>query len=124
MPDLNFTDEQLQALAQLGVSQDKLQQLKGRYQLAQTMRQQGAPQGQHTGRTFVASNPLEHLGRGIQQYKAGRQMQDLRGDMETEQGNVSAQRAAMMARLLGGQNQIQPTPQPPAAMMRGGRRPI
>ena len=41
---------------------------------AEALRYQEGPEGRQAGRVYVAANPLEHIGRGIQQYKAGKQL--------------------------------------------------
>lgn len=42
---------------------------------ANALRDTEAPQGRQAGRVYVAANPLEFIGRGIQQYRGGKEAQ-------------------------------------------------
>lgn len=116
-PDLNFTEEDLQALADLGISEDKLANLREQMQRTQSMQDAPGPQGRMTGRVYTAANPLEHIGQNIQKYKAGKRQQGL----EAQQGQIMQQQANtrqdMMGRLLrgGGGGAATPGIAPPQA---------
>jgi len=67
----------------LGTYGDQLELGAMEKQLAQAeaLRDAAAPEGRTAGRVYVAANPLEHLGKGIQQYKGAKRAKALEGDM-------------------------------------------
>jgi len=97
--DMNFTQEQLQALANLGISDDKLQELKAKWGNAYDRSQQYGIPGTHTGQTYVAASPLQHIGQAVQRWRARNEMKKLQGQMGTERGNIAATRGDMIRRL-------------------------
>jgi hypothetical protein len=139
--DLNFTEEDLAALADLGISQEKIESIRERMARAEAIRFQDGPEGRQAGRIYTAANPLEHLGQGIQKYRAGRQMQQLQAQQQQELANQASTRQGMMGRILRGAPppaqpaqpaqpmggpQMSPNPGPNrqqqlAMMLRGGR---
>jgi len=44
---------------------------------AEALRNAPGPEGRDSGRVYTAANPLEHIGAGIQKYRAGRDMQQI-----------------------------------------------
>lgn len=69
--------------AMLGTYGDQLELGAQEKQLAQAqaLRDQVAPEGRSSGRVYTAANPLEHLGVGIQRYKAMKKAEGIEGDM-------------------------------------------
>jgi hypothetical protein len=74
--------------AMLGTYGDQLELggLEEQMARAEALRGTATPEGRDSGRVYTAANPLEHLGTGIQRYRAGKRMQDLEG----KQGEVRA----------------------------------
>lgn len=68
--DMSYED--LQSLAALGVSDEKLYELRRQMERADAIRGQQGPQGATAGGIYVAANPLQHLAHGINQYRAGK----------------------------------------------------
>lgn len=89
LQQLGLTEDQIAQLMQLGVLQDEKGILNQELEMAQQLRQTPGPRGRYTGRAFVAANPLEFLGRGLDR---------VRGSMETarvtEAQRENARRAA------------------------------
>lgn len=73
-----MTYEQLQALL-LGGSTfaDEMSDMEKQQAMAEALRYQDGPEGRSSGRVYTAANPLEHIGKGIQQYKAQKQMDEI-----------------------------------------------
>lgn len=55
---------------------------------AEALRNAPTPEGRQAGRVYVAANPLEHLGRGIGQYRQGRKMEDIEKKRGEARGRI------------------------------------
>jgi len=53
---------------------------------ADAIRREAGPQGRYAGGMYQAANPLEHLAKGMQNYKAGN---DFRGSREARDASIS-----------------------------------
>lgn len=96
-----WTAEEIQALADLGISQDEIAELMGREQNAMSAARGSSPQGRYAGGTFQAANPLEFLGEGIRRWRGGNAVEDLRGQIGDKRAEQAQTRAEMMRRILG-----------------------
>lgn len=76
-----MSEEEIQQLIALGIIPDKQSDIKDQIAQAQALRQK-VPEMRGNGRVQVAANPLEFLGQGIQNYKAGKTIEDLRKKQE------------------------------------------
>lgn len=56
----------------------EMDSLKEQMAQAQALRGTPTPEGRDSGRVYTAANPLEHIGAGIQRYRAGKEVRDLR----------------------------------------------
>lgn len=72
--DPQFSEEYLMLMADLGVSEDKLEAIRAQMAQAQQIRGQAAPGMRNMGNTTMAANPLEHLTSGIQKFRANREL--------------------------------------------------
>jgi len=79
----NDYDAFLAAISARGTYDEQMAEIERKQKLADALRYQEGPEGRQAGRVFVAANPLEHLGRGIQMYKAGKQSEELGKERET-----------------------------------------
>lgn len=92
--DSEITPEFLDYLSALGVSEDKLAELRFKMQDGMQRRDAQGPQGNVAGGIYVAANPLQHLAHGINQYQGRKDM------MGAEQGiaqTIAEQQAARRA---------------------------
>lgn len=84
-----MSEEELQQLVQLGVIDENMAENSRQMKLAEQLRYgTPSPQGIQAGNVYVASNPLEHIGRGMEQWTAQKRMKDLekqRGEMQGQQ---------------------------------------
>ena len=70
--------EQAQIAALLGTFGDQMELDTLEKQMAQAEAlRQAAPEGRQAGRVYVAANPLEHLGKGIGDYKLMKKRQEI-----------------------------------------------
>lgn len=83
----DMTEEDLQKLVELGVIDEQMAENQRQMRLAEELRFQKGPEGRQAGRTYVAANPLEHLGTGIQQWQAQKRM----GELEKQRGEMGQQ---------------------------------
>jgi hypothetical protein len=75
----DMTDEQIQQLMELGVIPEQQNGLQQQMDIAKKLRYDNMPQMRgEGGRVQTAANPLEFLASGIQGYKAGKDMDELR----------------------------------------------
>jgi hypothetical protein len=87
----SMTEEDLQKLVELGVIDENMAENSRQMKLAEELRYgTAAPEGRQAGRVYVASNPLEHIGRGMEQYQAQKKMKEL----ETQRGEMGKQQTA------------------------------
>ena len=82
--------QDIEMLGQLGVSPDKLEELKRQMAQQQAVRFQDGPQMRNAGRVSMAANPMEHIGSVIQRMRA-------RGDMKKTQEQIDAEISAQKA---------------------------
>lgn len=82
-----MTDEDLQKLVELGVIDENMAENQRQMRLAEQLRYQASPEGRMAGRVYVAANPLEHLGKGLEQWNAQKRMKEL----ETQRGEMGKQ---------------------------------
>jgi hypothetical protein len=93
--------EVLAKLIELSTKDDEMGLLNQQLGYAEMLRDTAMPEGRDAGRVYVAANPLEHLGAGIQRYRGMKDVKDLR---EKQQGVLGDQRSGRMtmADLLRG----------------------
>lgn len=83
-----MTEEDLAKLVELGVIDENMAENARQMQLAEKLRYGTAsPEGRQAGRVYVAANPLEHLGRGLEQWNAQKKM----GELEKQRGEMGQQ---------------------------------
>lgn len=90
-----YTQEALEAMFQAGVVPDEVKLIMKQYEQASAMRDAPGPQGRAAGNVYMAANPLEHIGAGVQKYRAGRQKQD------AQQQHAEAMRRMAEGRMQG-----------------------
>jgi hypothetical protein len=78
----NLSEEDIQALMELGIIPDEYQGLQEQIEQAQKLRNREGPQGTHTGRVYVAASPLEHLSHTLQGMKAGKDLDRMRAEQQ------------------------------------------
>jgi hypothetical protein len=88
---------------------DEMDMLGKQRATAEALRYQDSPEGRQAGRVYVAANPLEHLGRGIQQYKAQKQL----GEYDKKFGELTEAEKARGAAALEGLGYGKPKPKQP-----------
>lgn len=96
-----MTEEELQQLVQLGVIDENMAENARQMAVQEGLRYQGAPEGRQAGRTYVAANPLEHIGKGLEQYNAMKRMKELEAQRGTMQGQQTAGRGMYWDLLRG-----------------------
>lgn len=98
-----FDAETLKAMQELGISTERIDQLRQKYDRAEDMRfNQPMPQMRGGGAIQTAANPLEFIGRGIQQYRGGRAMQQANQDIMAEAAKMEQQRGQIRNQFNGG----------------------
>lgn len=100
--DMSYED--LQSLAALGVSDEKLYELRRQMSRADAIRGQQGPQGATAGGIYVAANPLQHLAHGINQYRAGKDYKDAAGKIPGVVQGIEDARAGMLRRWWDSRN--------------------
>lgn len=83
-----MSEEELQKMVELGVIDEQMAENARQMALQEQLRYQAAPEGRQAGRTYVAANPLEHIGKGLEQYNAAKKIKELeaqRGVLEGKQ---------------------------------------
>jgi hypothetical protein len=98
--DGTMTPEGLEMLSQLGVSADKIEELRHQMLQAEAIRGQQGPQGATAGGIYVAANPLEHAGSMVQKYQANKEIGGLRGQIGSQMDQIGQGRHAAMQALL------------------------
>ena len=74
---LDIPDEALLRLMTTYPEQMEYDSLEKQRELANALRYREGPEGRSYGGVYTAANPLEHIGRGIQQYKAGKRLKGI-----------------------------------------------
>lgn len=83
-----LSEEDLQELVSLGVIDENMAENARQMALAEKLRYgTPGPEGRQAGRVYVAANPLEHLGRGMEQWNAQKKM----GELEKQRGTMQGQ---------------------------------
>lgn len=97
-----MTEEDLQKLVELGVINEDMAENARQMQMAEKLRYDTAgPEGRQAGRVYVAANPLEHIGRGMEQWNAQKRMGELDKEREVMQGQQTAGRQTYWDILRG-----------------------
>lgn len=99
-----MSEDELQKLVQLGVIDENMAENQRQMKLAEQLRYQAAPEGRQAGRVYVAANPLEHIGKGLEQYQAIQRQKELDKQRAEMQGKQTAGRQTYWD-LLRGQRQ-------------------
>jgi hypothetical protein len=100
-----MSEEELAQLVQLGVIDENMAENARQMKLAEQLRYGTAgPEGRNAGRVYVAANPLEHLGRGLEQWNAQKRMKELEAQRGEMQGKQTQARGTYWD-LLRGQRQ-------------------
>ena len=75
-----LSDEDIQKLIALGIIPDKQNDIQDQLKLAEKLRYgpNSMPQMRQTGQVATAANPLEFLAYGMQGYRAGQDIKELR----------------------------------------------
>lgn len=73
-----LTDEQIRQLMELGIIPDQQSALQDQMRMAQELRYNNAPEMRGNGRVQTAANPLEFLAAGMQSYKAGKELEEIK----------------------------------------------
>lgn len=84
----NMSEEELQQLVALGVIDENMAENARQMALQEGLRYGDMPEGRDSGRVYTAANPLEHVGKLMQQYNAQKKMDQLgkeRVDMGKQQ---------------------------------------
>lgn len=117
-----LSPEDVQALSELGISSDRMDQLKEQFAQGRDMRYAPGPEGRRAGNTYVAANPFEHLGSAIEAYRGGKAMQGADAAMTQQSSQDAATRQAMMQRYMQmmqqpGANSLPPVEDPQTGAM-------
>lgn len=100
------TEEEIEMMAALGVSEDKLAELRAQLQDAQYRRDAMGPQGATAGKIYVAANPLEHLAHGMNSYQGHKDAQQaqtgIAGLLDARQKGIQAAMAMHLRNSGGG----------------------
>ena len=81
----NLSEEELQQLVSLGVIDDNMAENARQMKMQEELRYGAGPEGRDSGRVYTAANPLEHMGKLLQQYNAQKKMDEL-GQQRTAMG--------------------------------------
>lgn len=76
------------------------QQAQGRMDRADAMRTD-SPRGRYAGGMYVAANPLEHIGAGMQNYQASKQYKQGQTDLNAANTGAQSQLAQMLRMKAG-----------------------
>jgi len=107
MDELDITDDEMQALIRLGIIPEELAENRRQSELAEALRYGEGPEGRQAGRVYVAANPLEHITRGAQRFKAAKDMKQLGTEREGLLQDIRTGRS-MFGNLLRGRGQMSP----------------
>ncbi len=111
-----YTEAEIEELMNLGVLGAEEGQLGDQVQRAQALQDAPGPRGRHTGRTYVAANPLEHIASGLNRFRGMQEERDSRQRLD----EVAQEQARLRAMLLRGgagrgpqMSPVAPQPLPP-----------
>lgn len=96
----NMTPEQIQQLIALGVIPGKQEDLAQQYEIANQLRGTASPEMRGNGRVMVSSNPLEHIGVGLQRYAGNRDMKRIEAEQDALRKQQTAGREAFLKQYL------------------------
>lgn len=77
-----MSDEELEQLMALGIIPDQQGALEKQMALAEQLRYRNAPEMRQGSRVSTAAHPLEFIANGIEGYRAGKQLDELRKKQE------------------------------------------
>jgi hypothetical protein len=77
-PTGELSDEELQQLIELGIIPEQTSSLDKQIATAEALRYGAGPEMRGNGRVQTAANPLEFLAHGLQGYRAGKDLEELR----------------------------------------------
>jgi len=116
LQQLGLTEDQIAQLMQLGVLQEEKGITSKELEMAQQLRQTPGPRGRYSGRSFIAPNPMEYLGRGIDRIRGSYESQQATERMRENAQKQASLRQQFLQALLKGQQQQRPaSPQVPGA---------
>lgn len=96
-----MSEEEIQQLIDLGAIDENMAENARQMAVQEGLRYQSAPEGRQAGRVYVAANPLEHIGKGLEQYNAMKKMKELETQRGTMQGQQTAGRGTYWDLLRG-----------------------
>jgi hypothetical protein len=121
-----FTPEQLQMLMELGIIPEQLDEMQMQMKQAMALRDRGGPEGRSAGRTYVAANPMEHIGEFMQKRNAKKELEALKAQTEALRQQQATSRGMYANQLFRPgqpmQSQMPAGPQTPMQQMQ--RRPM
>lgn len=102
-----LSDEDIQALMELGVLPDQQKSLDDQITTAQTIRDRKAPRGQTVGpdNVYVASSPLEHAAYAAQGIMAGRDIKNARLQQQEILAKQIKGRASYFQKMMAAKGQ-------------------
>lgn len=100
--DTNFSQEQLQALAALGITDDQIADLQHRMDQNDRLRNQPNPSLMDAGRRVVAPNAMSYAARLGNSVFAARDNAKKQAQMDALMKSQTAMRAEIMRRMAGG----------------------
>lgn len=101
--------EVIAQLVEMGTISEEQAELAQQLKTAETLRYREGPKGRHTRATYVAANPLEHLGDFLQKRKAKKDITRIGEEQEGLRTKKSEGRAAFLDLLRGKkEGQLQP----------------
>ncbi len=105
----NLPPEVIAQLVEMGTISEEQAELAKQLQTAETLRYKAGPRGRHTRATYVAANPLEHLGDFLQKRKAKKDIGRIEGEQDVLRTKKSEGRTAFLDLLAGkDRGQLQP----------------
>lgn len=120
---MDLTAEQIDALAELGISQDRIEELKGQMSTAQETVDRPGPGMRQAGRVLQAANPMEHLGDMIKKYRASRQMPRIQEQIGQARQQQADTRGSIMDLIRNDGQPPAPAAPPPGSYQGGGLAP-
>jgi hypothetical protein len=112
----DLTPEQLQEWAQMGMTPERLKELRDQIEYAKSLRDMQQPAGIQAGETYLAANPMEHIGALMSRF-AGRKMEKTgRAAVEEQLNKLAELRARAYANNRGGAAATPMTPEEALAL--------